>query len=291
MTLLRTLSLIAALLIAAPSAVVLAAKAEPAIAPADLMLVIDAKNEEATKAAAARIQAAADAGNSYAMYNIGSLHRQSSRKGAAVFAYDPGKSLKWLTRAFAAGRLTAAYKVALVYAQIGDDMEAMGWAQLYSQYVRPSERSGSVGQQQLRLALIEDLYARIGRDREDAIDARRMTLMDRHGRDHLANQDRAEPQHADWAPRGTRCTASAEADRLANRLQLPGHSLIEFLIEVAPQGGVARYGVLDAAPFAVAERDLQALVDGLSCPDARAGQYLFHFVQVQGPESNQRTEP
>lgn len=291
MTLLRTLSLIAALLIAAPSAVVLAAKAEPAIAPADLMLVIDAKNEEATKAAAARIQAAADAGNSYAMYNIGSLHRQSSRKGAAVFAYDPGKSLKWLTRAFAAGRLTAAYKVALVYAQIGDDMEAMGWAQLYSQYVRPSERSGSVGQQQLRLALIDDLYARIGRDREDAIEARRMTLMDRHGRDHLANQDRAESQHGDWATRGARCTATAAANSLSNQLQLPGHSLIEFLIEVAPNGGVARYAVLDAAPFAVAERDLKALVEGLSCPDARTGQYLFHFVQVQGPESRQRTEP
>lgn len=285
--LLRRLLFLVALLIPVVSAAVDA----PAVAPGDLMLVIEAKNDEATKAAAARIQAAADAGNSYAMYDIGSLHRQSSRKGAAVFAYDPGKSLKWLTRAFAAGRLTAAYKVALVYAQIGDDMEAMGWAQLYSQYVRPSERSGSVGQQQLRLALIDDLYARVGRDREDAIDARRMTLMDRHGRDHLANQDRAEAQHADWAPRGTRCTATAAADSLANQLQLPGHSLIEFLIEVAPNGGVARYAVLDAAPFAVNERDLKALVEGLSCPDARAGQYLFHFVQVQGLDSRHRTEP
>ncbi|HQW82751.1 MAG TPA: hypothetical protein PLQ74_12910, partial [Pseudomonadota bacterium] len=114
------------------------------VAPADLMLAIRAKDDAATRAAAVRLQASADAGGSHAMYDIGSLYRQSSRKGAAVFAYDPGKALKWLTRAFSAGRLTAAYKVALVYSQIGDDMEAMGWAQLYSQYVRPSERSGSV---------------------------------------------------------------------------------------------------------------------------------------------------
>lgn len=177
MTLLRTLSLIAALLIAAPSAVVLAAETEHAIAPADLMLVIRAKDDDATKAAAARLQAAADAGNSFAMYDVGSLHRQSSRKGAAVFAYDPGKALKWLTRAFDGGRLTAAYKVALTYAAIGDDMEAMGWAQVYTHFVRPTEkRSGR--QIQFRLALLNDLYARIGRDREDAIESRLMTLLD-----------------------------------------------------------------------------------------------------------------
>lgn len=176
MTLLRTLSLMAALLIAAPSAVVLAAETEHAIAPADLMLVIRANDDDATKAAAARLQAA-DAGNSFAMYDVGSLHRQSSRKGAAVFAYDPGKALKWLTRAFDGGRLTAAYKVALTYAAIGDDMEAMGWAQVYTHFVRPTEkRSGR--QIQFRLALLNDLYARIGRDREDAIESRLMTLLD-----------------------------------------------------------------------------------------------------------------
>lgn len=266
-----------------------AAADSPIVAPSDLMLAIRAKNDDATRAAAARIQAA-DAGNSYAMYNIGSLHRQSTRKGAAVFAYDPGKALKWLTRAFSAGRLTAAYKVALVYSQIGDDMEAMGWAQLYSQYVRPSERSGSVGQQQLRLALIEELFSRIGNNREDAIEARRLTLMDRHGREHLSNQDRNESQHGDWAARGSRCTATAAADGLANRLQLPGHSLIEYLIEVSPKGGVEQFAVLDAAPFAVTERDLQTLLAGLTCPDVRGGKYLFHFVQVRSPEARERTE-
>jgi hypothetical protein len=264
------------------------AAAPSAIAPQDLMLVIRAGSDADTAAAAQRIQAAAEAGNSYAMYNVGSLHRQSSRKGAAVFAYDPGKSLKWLTRAFAAGRLTAAYKAALVYAQIGDDMEAMGWAQLYSEFVRPSERT--VGQQQLRLALQDELYGRVGRDRPDAIEARKMTLMDRHGRDHKANQDRVDAQHPDWAPRGTRCTAPASADDLAKRLKLPGHSLIEYLIKVSANGRPESFAVLDAAPHAVAEADLAALIQDLNCEDAEPGQYLFHFVQVRSPDSRERTE-
>jgi hypothetical protein len=267
---------------------VAAADAAP-VAPADLMLVVAAKNDAATKDAAKRIEASAEAGNSYAMYNIGSLHRQSSRKGAAVFAYDPGKSLKWLTRAFSAGRLTAAYKVALIYSEIGDDMEAMGWAQLYSQYVRASERT--TGQQQLRLALIEELYRRIGRDRADAIEARKMTLMDRHGHDHETNQKNSEPQHADWAERGLRCEASAAATDLASKLQLPGHSLIEFLVKVDGRGKVDAFATFDAAPYAVSERDLRALMKDLSCPPAPGrAHYLFHFVQVRSPSTQELTE-
>jgi len=53
----------------------------------------------------------------------------------------------------------------------------MGWAQVYTHFVRPTEkRSGR--QIQFRLALLNDLYARIGRDREDAIESRLMTLLD-----------------------------------------------------------------------------------------------------------------
>ena len=71
------------------------------VAPADLMLAIRAKDDAATRAAAVRLQASADAGGSHAMYDIGSLYRQSSRKGAAVFAYDPGKAL--MSRAMGPG--------------------------------------------------------------------------------------------------------------------------------------------------------------------------------------------
>ena len=160
------------------------------VAPQDLILAIRAQNDEATKAAAARLQAAAEAGDSFAMYDVGSLHRQSGRKGAAVFAYDPGKALKWLTRAFDSGRLTAAYKIALTYAAIGDDMEAMGWAQVYSHFMRPIEQRQD-RQSQLRLALLNDLYARVGHDREDAIEERLMTLLDKHGPSFEAARDRA----------------------------------------------------------------------------------------------------
>ena len=280
MTLLRTLSLIAALLIAAPSAVVLAAKAEPAIAPADLMLVIDAKNEEATKAAAARIQAAADAGNSFAMYDVGSLHRQSSRKGAAVFAYDPGKALKWLTRAFDGGRLTAAYKVALTYAAIGDDMEAMGWAQVYTHFVRPTEkRSGR--QIQFRLALLNDLYARIGRDREDAIESRLMTLLDKHGPSYEAGARRNEPRHPDWIDDEDDCKLTELPIRHNEPVRQPVDGLVEYLVEIDEQGRPGTFAALDSAPQAMIERDLRDHVQRLDCKPQRRTRYAFQNFQLQ----------
>ncbi|MBL0041853.1 MAG: hypothetical protein IPP28_12600 [Xanthomonadales bacterium] len=250
------------------------------IAPGDLMLVIGAKNDEATKAAAARIQSAADAGNSFAMYDVGSLHRQSSRKGAAVFAYDPGKALKWLTRAFDGGRLTAAYKVALTYAAIGDDMEAMGWAQVYTHFVRPTEkRSGR--QIQFRLALLNDLYARIGRDREDAIESRLMTLLDKHGPSYEAGVRRNEPRHPDWIDDEDDCKLTELPIRHNEPVRQPVDGLVEYLVEIDTQGRPGAFVALDSAPQAMIERDLRDLVQRLDCKPQRRTRYAFQNFQLQ----------
>lgn len=250
------------------------------IAPGDLMLVIGAKNDEATKAAAARIQSAADAGNSFAMYDVGSLHRQSSRKGAAVFAYDPGKALKWLTRAFDGGRLTAAYKVALTYAAIGDDMEAMGWAQVYTHFVRPTEKRSS-RQIQFRLALLNDLYARIGRDREDAIESRLMTLLDKHGPIYEAGVRRNEPRHPDWIDDEDDCKLTELPIRHNEPVRQPVDGLVEYLVEIDTQGRPGAFVALDSAPQAMIERDLRDLVQRLDCKPQRRTRYAFQNFQLQ----------
>jgi hypothetical protein len=260
-----------------------AAADAPVVAPHDLMLVIGAGNDDATHDAAARIQAAADAGNSYAMYDIGSLHRQSSRKGAAVFAYDPGKALKWLTRAFDGGRLTAAYKIALTYAAIGDDMEAMGWAQMYGHFVRPSEqRSGR--QIQFRLSLLNDLYARVGRDRESAIEARLMTLLDKHGQSYEDGLRRSEPRHPDWVDDEDGCKLTPLPIHYEKPMRQPDDGLVEYLVEIDTEGRPGAFAALDSTPQAMIERDLRDQVQRLDCKPLRRTRYAFQNFHLQvGP--------
>lgn len=256
-----------------------AAETTTLVAPADLMLAIRAKDDAATRDAAARLQAIADAGGSHAMYDIGSLYRQSSRKGAAVFAYDPGKALKWLTRAFDSGRLTAAYKVAITYASIDDDMEAIGWAQVYSHYIQPREKSGS--QQQLRLALLNDLYARIGRNRESAIDARLMSLLDKHGPDYEASQRRDEPMHPDWIADGDECKVTKPLKGKPEKTRIPEVGLVEYLVAIDTRGQPGDFVALDSAPHAMLERDLRAVVMRLDCKPQAGTRYVFQNVHLQ----------
>lgn len=253
------------------------------VAPLDLILAIRAQNDEATKAAAARLQAAAEAGDSFAMYDVGSLHRQSGRKGAAVFAYDPGKALKWLTRAFDGGRLTAAYKIALTYAAIGDDMEAMGWAQVYSHFMRPIEQRQD-RQSPLRLALLNDLYARVGRDREDAIEARLMTLLDKHGPRFEAARDRAPRRHPDWIADADECAVTLPPEGARAEVRIPGNGLVEYLVAIDARGRPTELAALDATPQPMLERDLRPLVRRIDCKAQGRTRYLFQNFQLEsGP--------
>lgn len=271
-----------ALALSAPSLANESAPTAAAVAPKDLLLVIRAADDEATHAAAARILAAAESGNSFAMYDIGSLHRQSRREHAAEFAYDPGKALQWLTRAFDDGRLTAAYKIALTYASLGDDMEAMGWAQLYSHYLRPSEQK-SGKPQQLRLALLNDLYSRIGRDREDAIKARLMALLDKHGAKFEENRKQDEPRHPDWIAEANGCKRTRRPRGEAVQVRVEGHALIEYLVEIEPNGQVRDFAALDSAPSAMHERDLRPLVHRIACqPGNGAARYTFNVLELRG---------
>lgn len=248
--------------------------------PDDLMRVIRAEDDPATHAAAARVQAAAESGNSYAMYDLGSLYRQSSRKGKPVFAYDPGKSLKWLVAAFDGGRTTAAYKIALVYAELGDDMEAMGWAQVYSHYLHPEEeRTGK--QQQLRLALLNDLYARIGTDHKDAIEARLMTLLDRHAAKFEANVKRNELLDDRWTRDDDDCKLTNPPDGHRAGLRAPGYGLVEFLVAIDHDGSTGEFAALDAAPVAMHDQDLRQLVSRLRCDPDRRARYAFQIFNVQ----------
>lgn len=250
------------------------------VAPQDLILAIRAKDDEATKAAAARLQAAAEAGDSFAMYDIGSLHRQSGRKGAAVFAYDPGKALKWLTRAFDGGRLTAAYKIALTYAAIGDDMEAMGWAQVYSHFMRPIEQRQD-RQSPLRLVLLNDLYARIGSDREDAIEARLMTLLDKHGPPFEAARERAPRRHPDWIADEDECEVTVPPGGAQAAVRIPGNGLVEYLVAIDARGRPTKSAALDATPQPMLERDLRPLVQRIDCRAQGRTRYLFQNFQLE----------
>lgn len=280
-------SLLASALAFALSAPSLASESAPsvaAVAPKDLLLVIRADDDDATHGAAARLLAAAEAGNSFAMYDIGSLHRQSRRKNAAAFAYDPGKALRWLTRAFDGGRLTAAYKISLTHAALGDDMEAMAWAQVYSHYMHAAEQKR--GQpQQLRLALLNDLYSRVGRDREEAIRKRTIALLEQHGPRFEDRSKHADPLHPEWIRDAATCQVKELPKGLRPAVRVPASGMVEYLVEIESDGSPGEFVSLDAAPHPMHARDLRQLVSRVECqPATTAPRYVFQNFTLQfGP--------
>ena len=268
----------------------MAPSAAATVAPADVMRVIRAADDDATRASAARLQAAAEAGDSFAMYDIGSLHRQPGRKGAAVFAYDPGKALMWLTRAFNAGRLGAAYKIALTYAAIGDDMEAAGWASVYAHYLRPYEAANDAPNP-LRVNLMNDLQTRIGRGREEAVDARRMTLLDKHSARFEAARKQPAAAHPQVIEAGDACTHAVPANGYGAELALPTDVLVEYVVQIQPNGRPGTFAVLDAASQAIADRAVQSLVERMNCKPRNAERYAIQSFQLQsGPRLRQNED-
>lgn len=264
--------------------------APAAVAPEDLALTIRAHNDEATRAAAARILAAAEGGNSIAMYDLGSLQRQSKRKGAAVASYDLDQAISWLTRAFDQGRITAAYKLSLAYAESGQPLEAMAWTQVFSYYTlhqrdpQGSEEPSSA-HRNLVAAALKAAYERLDRSQEAAIRERTIALLEAHGPQFESNRGRVEPQHVGWALGADHCKFARPVKGSWVVSRTPTTGLVEFLVAVQPNGGAAEVVALDSAPEPMHERQLRALAQRVTCTDASdQTRYLFqNFTFHAGP--------
>jgi hypothetical protein len=218
------------------------------------------------------------------MYDLGSLQRQSRRKGAAVAPYDLERSITWLTQAFERGRVTAAYKLSLAHADSGNPLEAMAWAQVFSYYRREDTKTAGPDDQ-LVAALLKDAYARLDRGQEAGIRERTIALLETHGPAFEANRAHPEPRHVDWAVGADQCEflRPMNGSWVTARTETTG--LVEFLVAIKPGGGAAEVVALDSAPESMHERELRALAQRVHCSTpSDQTRYLFQdFTFRAGP--------
>lgn len=229
----------------------------PVLDPKHMAVVLDTRAGIAARQdALAQIRAAAEAGNSYAMYNLGSLARQSRFRDDGVVRHDPGAALMWLTRAFDAGRLSAAFKVAVTHRELGDPLEAMAWLQAYTYYMKGGDKPlPDARLNWLRRGHIADLMAKLQNDLKgtdpEAIRLRTIALLDQHGA-------RFEAAGRTPVPEGRSCQVKRPPKGFRASVVHPVESsLVEIVAVVDPDGSARDVFILDSTPDAMSAKAMR----------------------------------
>lgn len=230
-----------------------------------LITLLDSEASIADRQAAMKVmQESAAAGNSYAMYNLGSLARQARFKDDPVTRYDPGAALMWLTRAFDHGRITAAFKLAVVHRDLGDNVEAMAWLQVYTYYMKghhlPADKQRPLPKRGAVVALLATLQAETKATPEETIRQRTIVLLSEHG----TRYERAVPTPTEGIegcrmrppPKGFRNSVARRVDA----------SLVELVAVVEPDGSAREMAVLDSTPDFMSASLVRQFGFAVACP-------------------------
>lgn len=220
------------------------------------------------QSALAELKRHAEAGDSFAMYDLGSLAHQKRFQDDTVIHYDPGAALMWLTRAFDHGRFTAAFKLAVVHRELGDHLEAMAWLQVYSYYYkggstsakaeRPLEASGAVAW------LMAALQAALKSVPPETIRQRTIALLETHGAK-FEQAPRISSTSADGCvvrppPKGFRLEGSRRHDP----------SIIELVATIGPDGSASQSFVMDSVPDPMTAKMGRQFGFAIRCPEVAA---------------------
>lgn len=269
----------------------------PTLGADDLAALISDAESPAARDAAARLLQAAEAGDAFAMYSIGSLARQTQRGGASAVAYDPGLALKWLTRAFDHGRVLASYKLALTYRELGDTLEAMAWAQVYAHYSEEMSRAGkrpspAAGPRQrsdgMAASLMAGLYTELGADQSESIRLRTIALLQEHGprfepayQRGLAAAQLGEIQHIEG------CVTPKRMPRgIWQHGRVRESAPVEALIQVDAEGKPLQVHLFDFSRKALNAASTTKLVMTYRCPAAAASRWTFVSLNLDDRRYN-----
>ncbi len=251
----------------------------PAVSGRDLATLISAPESAPALEAAARLRHAAESGNSFAMYDLGSLSRQHERKSGSALGYDPGLALKWLLQAFRNGRDLAAYKLALTYRDIGDTLEAMAWIQVYSHYnIGPKTKSDGAA-----ASLMASLYDELGDDQREAIRQRTISILQQYGPQHeAASKLGIDPAIlGDIALMNEGCSWPKKLPRgLWQRGRIRESAYVEALVRIDDAGKPSEVHLMDYARRALHPATTRDLVLRYRCPIAADGQPYWMFINM-----------
>ncbi len=256
-----------------------AAAAVPAVSGQALAALISEPGSDEARQAAAQLRIAAEAGNSFAMYDLGSLSRQHERKSGGALAYEPGLAIQWLLRSFRNGRKLGAYKLALSYRDIGDTLEAMAWIQVYSHYATgPETKSdGTIA------SLMATLYAELGEDQTDAIRQRTITLLQQYGPQFEAAISRGHDPGilGDISLMNEECTSPKRMPRgLWQRGRIRESAFVEALVRIDEQGKPSQVHLFDFSRRALHPATTRDLILRYRCPIRADAQPYWMFINL-----------
>ncbi|HET9484398.1 MAG TPA: hypothetical protein VFO79_10615, partial [Xanthomonadales bacterium] len=206
----------------------------------------------------ARLDAAAQAGDPSAAYLIGSLYRRGADLSGLQLAKNPGRALKWLHAAALGGELNAFAKLAETYADIGEPLEAMAWAQAYAYFLERDPSCRKECGDGYTAALLKRLYAELPADAEEQITKRSREVLLKVG----PSFEYARLRHAQEAGQRKPSYAGSRrkvdfVDRSESR-PMPPAGIAEFVVRVDADGAIRDAWVLDSLPRADLAAELRA---------------------------------
>jgi hypothetical protein len=250
------------------------ANAGPTVRTAqDIARVLAPATAPATREAVfGRLEAAAQAGDATAAYVIGSLYRRGADYEGLLLVRNPGRALKWLNAAAQGGELNAFAKLAATYAEMGEPLEAMSWAQAYDYFLQNDPACRKPCTDAYATALLGRLFAALPADAEARIRDRTRALLVRVGpRFELARRRKAKDA-------GLEPPSYAGARYRVKATGLGSAALAEYVVRIGADGRVRDAWLLDALPALEAAAPLEPHVRAL--PFGAAGSERYGIVPV-----------
>ena len=212
----------------------------------------------------ARAQECAAQGEALSAYVLGSLYRQPGRLPGVLDA-DPGRALQLLIQAAGGGERLAFAKVAETYLALGDNFEAMAWAQAYA-HLEKAEDGQASG---YAANLVQRIQAALGDAVGTAVDERAKAIIARDGVAYAQARAAASkaPDPDELVPDTRRRSREVESNP---RIRVPDSGFVEFVLDVGPDGHVINVRVLDATPASNLSRDLRQVAFAMTF-NARPG--------------------
>lgn len=222
-----------------------------------------------------KLDAAAQAGDPTAAYVIGSLYRRGADFSGLLLVKNPGRALKWLHAAAHGGELNAFAKLAEIYAEMGEPLEAMAWAQAYAYFLERDPSCRKDCGDGYTAALLQRLYAALPADAEAQVTKRSREVLLKVGPSfeyaRLQRAREAGEKQASYA--GARRKVSF-IDRNESQ-PLPPAGIAEYVVRIDAQGAIRDAWVLDVLPRAELAAELRPTLLTMRFPAGAADRYAI----------------
>jgi hypothetical protein len=205
---------------------------------------------EVRRAAWEQYEQAANAGDRYQQYILGSLYRVGKQIPGALVARDDAKARLYLSNAAAHGELHAMAKMAEILLEEKDAFNAMVWAQVYGHYALESD--AQMPSSSKRGGYFADLLHRIS----TVLDSGRMpevsthvaAFLDAHDGDIRSGMNATQDDYESGDTHGNNQTPTRFLPMVAQLAQHRRDCFVEYLVEFAADGSAKQAWLLDALP-------------------------------------------